>query len=138
MEGHSDNNMPVPPFVGEGFVDCPNLLVLLHIQLLQLRADDGEVVGVEGVVAVEILVLVLGGVEFCEGDDFGDDGGFEFGLGAFEGGAGGGGLGVVVGQDDGPVLRAGIGALAVEGGGVVGVPEKIDDFLVGSSVFPPA
>ena len=39
---------------------------------------------------------------------------------------------VVLREDDRAVLRAGVGTLAVEGGRVVGVPKKVDDFLVGN------
>lgn len=109
----------------------PLLSGFLLLQLVEFRGYDGLVVGVRRIVAVEVLVVRFGRVKCSERGDLGDDGGFEFGLRAFQRSPGDARLFVVFREDDGAVLRAGVGALAVEGGGVVGIPEEVDQLLVG-------
>ena len=77
-------------------------------------------------------MVILRGVELGERDDFGDDGGFAFGLGAGLRFVGYPHLVVVFRQDDRAVLRASVGTLTIEGGRVMRLPEKIDDLFVGN------
>src|SRR3954463_15212237 len=74
-----------------------------------------------------LLVVVLGGVELGGGDDLGDDGPPET-VAAFEPRLGVERSGLLLGgevEDGRPVLGANVGALAVEGGGVVILPENL-------------
>ena len=72
-----------------------------------------------------LLVVVFGGVELCGRQDLGYYGPSEA-VAAFQAGFGGLGGGLLLGrviEDRGPVLGAYVGALAVEGRGVVVLPE---------------
>ena len=92
-------------------------------------------VGVVGILEGVVLVVVLGAVEGFEGNDLGDDavlpgvGGVELCDVGF-----GDALLVVVGvEDGGAVGGAGVGALAVEGGGVVDGEEDAEELAVGEA-----
>jgi hypothetical protein len=80
-----------------------------------------------------MLVVIFGAPEIGGGHDLGDNRtdevvrGFEARLGGF----GGGFLAGRVVEDDGAVLGADVGALAVGCGGVVIVPEDVEKLVVG-------
>lgn len=79
----------------------------------------------DAALGVVLLVVVLGGVEGAGGDDLGDEGADVLAGGVAAGffGAGEAGLLVVMVEDGAAVVGANVGALAVEGGGVVVVEE---------------
>lgn len=126
---------PIKGFVINGiFLHILLQLILKHLlELLQFRPDDEVAIRLVGVVGVVILVVVLRRVEVLVGLDGGDDG---FGenvvfvelifvvLGAFL-------LGVVMVEDDAAVLGTLVVALAVQSGGVVGLPENLEQFVEG-------
>ena len=100
---------------------------------LDLGKGDGLDVAVAGVFAGKVLVIGLGEVEALEGFDGGDDGAGE-GLGVVElldVGLGDAFLVVVFVEDGAAVLGAAVGALAVEGGGVVAGEEDAEELAVG-------
>ena len=99
-------------------------------QLGQLGRDDGAAVGSAGIAREVILVVLLGGVEALQRYDLGDDGPPEPRLRRVARCLGAALLGVVVGQDDGPVLRADVVTLAVARGGIVSAPEQVEDLGV--------
>lgn len=92
---------------------------------------SADVTSVPGIFFKVVLVIVFGGEKFFCFFDFGDDGPVEEllrpGFGFF------GDLFLFgrMGVDCRAVLGADIGALAVERGGVVDFPEKVEDFFVG-------
>ena len=110
------------------------LLLFLQnfIQLVELGLDHDAAIARVRIVPVIILVVALGFVEFFEGRDLGDDGAGEIflrrGLGLFRRHF----LLVVVIENGGTVLRAGIRTLAIQGGGVVRRPEHIEQAFVGN------
>ena len=105
----------------------------LRDQFLELGGDDELAVALVFVGVVIILMIILRGIKRLERNDLGDNrvlepfGGFGFG------GFGGRFLRVVAVKDDGAVLGAMVGALAVEGGGIVGFPEDFQQLVVGEN-----
>src|SRR5262245_59072767 len=103
----------------------------LHLLLnfFHLGPNDYAAVTGVGVVVVVILVVSVCRVEFFERNDFGGDGVAEaflrFGFGFF------GGLLLLVGavENDGAILCSHVIALAVQGGGIVRVPEPFEHFF---------
>lgn len=99
-------------------------------EFLDLLGDDDAAVALAGIEGEVVPVVVLGGVEFLEGNDLGDNGIVPLFLGFFLGGFGEGFFLVVVVEDDGAILCTAIIALLIQSGGIVGGPEEIDNFLV--------
>ncbi len=91
-------------------------------------------VAAQGAAFLEVfLVVLLCAPEGLGGDDLGDDG---LGESLLRGEAGDGGLGGSfllgrVEEDDAAVLRAPVGPLAVELGGIVEREERVEELLVG-------
>jgi len=92
----------------------------LQVPYLGQVVDDN--VRLRGVTGHVVLVVAFSGVEGLAGFDFGDDGGIENAGGVQLGDVGAGELGLFVRlrEDGRAVLRAAVGALAVQLGGVVG------------------
>lgn len=103
-------------------------------EFLHLGINDHEAIRLVRVASVELLMVALGGVERVEGRELGHDGVFpqpgsvrfllRF-LGARP-------LLVVVVEDYRAVLRADVGPLAVQRGGVVGAPEYLEQVVEGN------
>src|SRR5437870_3648848 len=105
----------------------------LLAELGDLRPDHSHAVALFRVAGEELLVIVLGHVEWPGGDDLGDDGVIED-LVLREGGdhiLGDRLLGRRVVEDRRPVLGADVMALAVERGGVVDGEEDFEEVPVG-------
>src|SRR6478672_9582645 len=91
-----------------------------------------DVAGGEAALFEVLLVVILGGVELGGGGDFGDYRPAIF-VAVFEFGLGGEGGSLLLGgsvKDGRPVLGADVRALAVEGGGVVVLPEGFEKVFV--------
>lgn len=105
-------------------------LLQLVFEFLDLWRDDGAHVALIGVFGGEVLVVALGGIKYLQRHDLGDDGIFEVFLRGRLGGFGDFFLFFTMVENDGAVLRAAIVTLPIQSGGIMRVPEKIDDFLV--------
>lgn len=111
---------------------CQRTDSVLQVEFFEFGFDDEAAVGVFGFVLFVVVLVVDGArVEGGGGGDFGDDGFGEQGGGGFFGGFGDGFLFGGVVEDGGAVLGADVIALAIEGGGIVEVPEPGEEFLVG-------
>lgn len=98
-------------------------------EFAEFGTDDDHAVGLMRIVGEVILVVALGGVELRERGNFGDDGVAELGGGGIAGLESSLFLGLVVIKNDAAILRANVGTLAIEGGGVVGFPEDLKQLL---------
>ena len=117
----------VPDPAGHSLLLLQRLLNLLH-----LRTDDRLAVRLPGIFVVVILVVRLGLVEFFQRHDLRDDRRLEVRLRLQLGFLGGQLLRLAAVKNDRAVLRAAVRALAVQRGGIVGVPEIAQQFLVGN------
>ncbi len=116
-------------------------------ELLGLGIDDGADVALIGIEGFEVLVVVLGGIEFFQGCDLGGDGVFEFLLGGdfggisdlvlFLGGVVDGGailctiVVALIGGAFGHELAVLDHVFLGDTGRIVGIPKEVDDLFVG-------
>ena len=104
------------------------------LELLHLRLDDINAIPCIGVVFEVILMVVLRWVEYIQLFQLGHDGILEKRSCFLDGGLRFFELILVMPHDGGSVLRPHIGTLTIEGGRIMGLPEKLKQSLVGDFV----